>query len=98
MELSQLAQKPQLVKLTINAEEIVEKYGDELEFYMYDRQPLDVFAKLANFDQNDPGGIIQILKTVILNADGEQVMKDDLQLPMDVVTECIKVAGDKLGK
>jgi hypothetical protein len=57
-----------------------------------------VFAKLANFDQNDPGGIIQILKTVILNADGEQVMKDDLQLPMDVVTECIKVAGDKLGK
>jgi hypothetical protein len=98
MELSQLAQKPQLVKLTINKEELVEKYGDELEFYMYDRQPLDVFAKLANFDQNDPGSIIQILKTVILDAEGEEVMKDDMQLPMDVVTECIKVAGDKLGK
>ena len=98
MELGQLAQKPQLVKLTINQKELVEKYGDELEFYMYDRQPLDVFAKLANFDQNDPGGIIQILKTVILNKEGEEVMKDGLQLPMDVVTECIKVAGDTLGK
>ena len=65
---------------------------------MYDRQPLDVFAKLANFDQNDPGSIIQILKTVILDAEGEEVMKDDMQLPMDVVTKCIKVAGDKLGK
>jgi len=98
MELGQLAQKPQLVKLTIDDETIVEKYGDSLEFYMYDRQPLDVFAKLANFDQNDPGGIIQILKTVILNKEGEEVMKDGLQLPMDVVTECIKVAGDTLGK
>ena len=98
MELGQLAQQPQLVKLTIDNKDIVEKYGDELEFYMYDRQPLDVFAKLANFDQNDPGGIIQILKTVILNKEGEEVMKDGLQLPMDVVTECIKVAGDTLGK
>ena len=98
MELGQLAQKPQLVKLTIDEKEIVEKYGDELEFYMYDRQPLDVFAKLANFDQNDPGSVIHILQTVILNKDGEAVMKDGLQLPMDVMTECIKVASDKLGK
>ena len=98
MELGQLAQKPQLVKLTITEEKIVEKYGDELEFYMYDRQPLDVFAKLANFDQNDPGGIIKLLETVILDSKGEPVMKDGLQLPMDVVTECIKVAGDTLGK
>jgi len=98
MELGQLAQQPQLVKLTIDNKDIVEKYGDELEFYMYDRQPLDVFAKLANFDQNDPGSIIHILQTVILNKEGEQVMKDGLQLPMDVVTECIKVAGDTLGK
>ena len=98
MELGQLAQKPQLVKLTIDEKTIVEKYGDALEFYMYDRQPLDVFAKLANFDQNDPGSVIHILQTVILNKDGEAVMKDGLQLPMDVMTECIKVASDKLGK
>ena len=98
MELGQLAQKPKLVKLTIDAEAIVEKYGDSLEFYMYDRQPLDVFAKLANFEQNDAGSIIHLLQTVILDANGEAVMHDGLQLPMDVVTECIKVAGDKLGK
>lgn len=98
MELGKLAQKPQLTKLTINSEAIVEKYGDELEFYMYDRQPLDVFAKLANFDQNDPGNIITLLQTVILNAEGEAVMKDGLQLPMDVLTECVKVAADTLGK
>jgi hypothetical protein len=98
MELGQLAQKPKLVKLTIDKKEIVEKYGDALEFYMYDRQPLDVFAKLANFEQNDSGSIIHLLQTVILDANGEAVMKDGLQLPMDVVTECIKVAGETLGK
>ncbi len=98
MELGQLAQKPQLVKLIIDEKTLVEKYGDELEFYMYDRQPLDVFAKMANYDENDPGAVIHILQTVILNKDGEAVMKDGLQLPMDVMTECIKVASDKLGK
>ena len=53
---------------------------------------------MANYDENDPGAVIHILQTVILNKDGEAVMKDGLQLPMDVMTECIKVASDKLGK
>lgn len=98
MELTQLAKKPTLIKLTIDEEKIVEKYGDVLEFWMYDRQPLDVFAKLANADKADPGDMIKVLTQVILNEQGEPIMKDGLELPIDVVTECIKVAGDKLGK
>ena len=40
MKLSELAKKPQLQKITITDEALVEKYGDELEFFIYDRQPL----------------------------------------------------------
>jgi len=48
MRLKELATKPQLTKITIDSAELVEKYGDALTFYMYDRQSLDVFSKLAN--------------------------------------------------
>ena len=44
------------------------------------------------------GGGISTGPPPLKSYEGEQVMKDGLQLPMDVVTECIKVAGDTLGK
>jgi len=48
MKLKDLATKPKLEKLTIQKPELVEKYGDELDFYVYDRQPLDVYGRLAS--------------------------------------------------
>ena len=65
MELSKLSQKPQLLSVVIDKPELVEKYGDELEFFIYDRQSLDVFAKLANADQSNMGGLSDILKDMM---------------------------------
>jgi hypothetical protein len=98
MKLSELAKKPQLVKLTINKKELVEKYGDELEFYMYDRQSLDVFSKLANATQDNVGEYMNILIDIILNEDGVAIMADDNVLPIDVMTEAMSLIGEKLGK
>ena len=98
MKLSELAKKPQLVELTIDKEELVEKYGDELTFYMYDRQPLDVFTKLANATQDNMGEYMIILKDIIVNEEGQPVMNDDLILPIDLLTEAMKLIGERLGK
>ena len=73
MKLSELAKKPQLQKITITKPELVEKYGDELEFFIFDRQPLDVFTKLADVDQNNIGQYIDILQDLILNENGDKV-------------------------
>lgn len=98
MKLSELAKKPQLQKITITNEALVEKYGDELEFFIYDRQPLDIFTKLAGASVNDTGQYINILKEIILDENGKPVIADDLTLPMDVLTEAMKLIGDNLGK
>jgi len=98
MKLSELAKKPQLQKITITNEALVEKYGDELEFFIYDRQPLDVFTKLADVKENNVGEYINILKDIIKNEEGEPVMTDELTLPIDVMTESIKLIGEHLGK
>ena len=98
MKLSELAKKPQLVELTIDKEELVEKYGEELTFYMYDRQSLDVFTKLANATQDNVGEYMNILKDIIVSEDGSPVMNDELILPIDLLTEAMKLIGEKLGK
>ena len=98
MKLSELAQKPQLQKITITNEAIVEKYGEELEFYIYDRQPLDIFTKMADLGEANAGEYIHVLKDIILEEHGSPVCSDDMVLPIDVLTEALKLIGEHLGK
>jgi hypothetical protein len=98
MKLAELSQKPQLIKILIENEKIVEKYGEELEFFIYDRQPLDIFSKLANAKNDDVSGATLLLKDLILNEDGSKVIDEDRVLPMDVMIEAVKLIGDRLGK
>jgi len=98
MKLAELSQKPQLVKITLDEPKIIEKYNEELEFFVYDRQPIDVFSKLANADQSDIGGLIVLLKDLILDEDGSKVIDDERVLPMDVMVEAVKKIGERLGK
>jgi hypothetical protein len=98
MQLEKLAVQPKLQKLTISEPKIVEKYGEELEFYVYDRQRLDVFAKMATITEENAMQYSTILTDLILNDKGEPVMSDDKVLPIDVLTEAIKLIGEMLGK
>jgi len=98
MKLSELAQKPKLQKITIDQEALVAKYGDELEFFIYDRQPLDIFTKLAAVNEGNVAEYIVILRDLILNEEGNPVMTDEKSLPLDVMTESMRLIGDHLGK
>ena len=98
MKLAELSQKPQLIKIILDEPKIIEQFNEELEFFVYDRQPIDVFSKLANADQGDIGGLIVLLKDLILDEDGNQIIDDERFLPMDVMVEAVKKIGERLGK
>lgn len=98
MNLQDLAVKPKLIKLTITEPKIVEKYGEELDFFVFDRQPLDVFAKLATLTEENPLQFTDMLSELILNEEGKPVMVEEKILPIDVLTEAVKLIGEKLGK
>jgi len=99
MKLQELSKKPQLVKLVIDKESLVEKYGEQLEFYMYDRQPLHVYSRIAKSSQSeDIGDYLEMLLDIILNEDGTPVMTDDSLLPLDLMTEAMVLIGQHLGK
>ncbi len=97
MKLSDLSQKPQLIKILIDKASIVKKYGEELEFHIYDRQPLDVFTKLAT-DKEDTAGVTELIKYMILDDKGELVVKDGNVLPLDVIMEAVTLITTELGK
>jgi hypothetical protein len=98
MDLTLLAAKPALTKLTLDDAEIVEQYGEPLEFYTWDRQPLDVFLKLSNNIGKDQNAVVDSLKTLVLNAEGNPVMTDGALLPIKVMVAVLAKVMDSLGK
>ena len=97
MKLAELSKKPELIKITLKKKEIIEKYGDEIEFHIYDRQPLDVFTKLANAEK-DMTGITEMIQDMILDDSGNKIVNDDKVLPLDVLMECVTEISTRLGK
>jgi hypothetical protein len=98
MDLKQLAAKPQLIKITLDDAEIIEEFKEPLDFYTWDRQPLDVFLKLSNQLGVDQGGSIETIKSLILDSEGRQVMTDELVIPVRVMVKAMGRIMDILGK
>jgi hypothetical protein len=99
MKINQIASKPQLIKLTIEDAEIIKDYDNEpIEFWTYDRQPLETFMKLAAMNQENSTEIIDLIRTMILDEEGKQVIQGDVTLPTKVLMPMIAKIVETLGK
>jgi hypothetical protein len=98
MKLSQIAAKPQLIKVVLDDEITVTEFTEPLEFWTWDRQPLDTFMKLANAQQSDIASMFDIVRTLILDESGAQIITKDSVLPTGVMLRAIEKIVDALGK
>ena len=98
MKLNQLAAKPKLIPFSLDDEETVKEFGEPVEFYSYDRQPLEVFMKLASAQQQDMSSMIDIVRTLILDEDGKQIIRGENMLPSTLLIRAIAKIVEKLGK
>lgn len=98
MKLSELSAKPKLVAVIIDDKDIVKEYGEPLEFYSYDRQPVEVFLKLASIDQNNPSMVLDAVRKLILDENGKEIITEDGTLPTKVLMKVIQKAVESLGK
>jgi len=98
MDLKELSKKPQLLEVVIDDEKIVEKYGDSLTFYVYDRQPLDLYGKLSKMTDTDFEHMNDVFKDLILDKEGNKIMDEDHVLPIDVTMAAVTKVGERLGK
>ena len=98
MKLTQLAKAPQLIRIELDDEEIRKEFNDSLEFYIWDRQPLDQFIKLATAKNDDLGTIIEMINGLILDENGEPVLTGNLTLPSNITLKVVNKVTETLGK
>lgn len=96
MQLKQLAAKPKLELVVVDKPVIVEAYGEPLEFYMWDRQDLPTYLKLAQIKE-DQTQIFDIVKDVVLDDQGKRVLADGEMLPVEIMIPVLEAAINKLG-
>jgi hypothetical protein len=98
MKLENLAGKPQLIMITIDDEDIVKEFGEAIEFYTWDRQPMDVFLRLASVDSGNYSSILDAVRTLVLNSEGEPVLTGENSLPTKIMMRVITKVIEGLGK
>jgi hypothetical protein len=98
MKLNQIAAKPKLIPIILDDEETVKEFGEAVEFHTWDRQPLEVFMKLANANQQDQTQMIDIVRTLILDENGKQIIDGENMLPSGLLIKAIAKIVEKLGK
>lgn len=98
MNLKNLATKPQLIKVTLDDSQIVEQYGEALEFWIWDKQPLSKFVRFANAETANFGELVEFCSDLILDEEGQPIMTGDLILPSGVLVKCVNKVVEQLGK
>lgn len=97
MKLTQLAAKPQLIKIELLDDEIQQEYGEAIEFWIWDRQPMDKYIKMANLKEGDVGSLISAVRELVLDEKGNPVLVDEQVLPPKILTKVISKVVDTLG-
>jgi len=98
MKINQIASKPQLIMVTLDDEATIKELGEQLDFWTWDRQPLDKFMKLASIKNDKPEEIISVVKTLILDESGKEVITGDVMIPTQILIRIIQKVVETLGK
>lgn len=97
MNITELAKEPSLTKITLDDDFITEKYGDAVEFWVWDRQPIDKYVQLAQ-GEKDVGAVMGVAKEMILDDKGKPVINEKVSLPADVAFRALTKVIETLGK
>jgi hypothetical protein len=98
MKLAELAAEPKLIQITLDDSDIVEKYGEALEFGVMDRQPIDHYMKMARMGEDNIEQIGAVVTDMVLDEEGEKVLKGNLTLPAVVTMKVFTKVIETLGK
>ena len=98
MKLNELAKEPKLTKITIDDAALVKKYGEAIEFWVWDRVDMSTFVKLANLEgEQNIADVVDAMKTLILDEKGNTIINDKNILPNDVMIKAVEKTVVALG-
>jgi len=99
MEITQLARKPELVEVKLDSEDIIETYGESIEFWMKDYVDITTYFDFYKAQGGENGAKLNdLLRQIILKSDGTQAMGPEDELPVDIAVAALTRINDILGK
>lgn len=99
MDIKQLAKKPQLTKLEITDADIIETYGESVVFYMVDQFDINTYFSFYRLQQGDDSGLLnELLRKLILDAEGKPVLAADEVFPVSLTLAILVRINEFLGK
>lgn len=96
--INEFARKPELVKIVLDGPEIKEEFGDEVVFWMKDFVDINTYFDFYKSQNENSSELNFILQKIILNENGEPVLKDDDALPVTLAVSALTKINDTLGK
>ena len=98
MKLSKITLAPQLIPVKLDDEETIKEYGEPLEFWSWDRQPMPIFIRLATATQADIPGMIDIITKLVLDEDGSEIIVEGRIPPNNILMKVVNKVTESLGK
>lgn len=99
MDISNFAKKPQLIDLTIDDADIIEKYGESITFYMIDEIGIDAYFSFYRLQQQQKTEELnELLRKIVLKQDGTPALAIDEVLPVDLTLAVLVKINEFLGK
>ena len=99
MDISKFAKKPILTKIVIDDAEVVEQYGDSIEFHMLDQMSISTYFEFYRLQQDqDSDKLNDLLRKIVLREDGTPALAEDEMLPVDLTLGLLVKINDFLGK
>jgi hypothetical protein len=98
MKLAELAAEPKLIKIILDDEDLVKKYNEPLEFWIWDRQPIDSYMRMAKSTTDNFDDIVTAVNEMILDEEGKRIMKGNVMLPTNVLMKAFTKVIETLGK
>jgi hypothetical protein len=99
MDISKFAKKPTLTKITIDDAEVVEQYGETIEFHMLDQMSISTYFEFYRLQQDqDSDKLNDLLRKIVLKDDGTPALAEDEMLPVDLTLGLLVKINDFLGK
>ena len=99
MDIKSLAKKPELIKITLDAPELMEAYGEPITFWMKDFVDINTYFDFFKSQGESEGQKLNdLMRRIILKEDGQQAIDEDEALPIDIAVAALTKINETLGK
>lgn len=99
MNINKFAKKPEMVKVTLDDEELVKQYGEPITFWMLDFVDINTYFDFFKSQSTAEGEKLNLLmRKIILREDGTPALAEDEALPIDIAIAALTKINETLGK